>query len=440
MPEKNPREALSQSFFGDLPTEIIPVIANQMTAIGAQDIISTFYSLNAFRCTSLFFSNNNISNLKTALTAFAHEHLQMASTKLRTLVLKPDGYLFGYGANDHGTLGLGDAAYQSTTYVNEITQVVIPGNNKIKQVSTRDDMTLALSEDGKHLYACGTSHDVKNLTEIMLSLPQDVSIKQIAQEMTTIWLHTSDNKLYSCKLDIQNRTAELKAITVPLNLTIKKITAGDHHLVILATDGKVYGHGDNTQGQLGLQNKKKHESGISQIELPKNVAAISDIAVGNTHTLLLTSQGQLYGCGKNDVGQLGNNKAAVQMNLIKIDIPGLPVNTVITKISTGENHSVVTTADNTVYRCGSNAHGQMGHDKQTSHLDQLTPISVGDKKIVHVIASGHQTMAVADDGKVYSVGEWKEGQLHSANNETAEKAYTAREIDFTPTNKAQLRV
>jgi len=85
---------------------------------------------------------------------------------------------------------------------------------------------------------------------------------------------------------------------VDKNDTVKKITAGNNHVLVLFSSGKLGVIGDNTNGQLGLPFKKgESENKINEIfvYLPKiedekfKKYEIIDIACGENFSLLLIS-------------------------------------------------------------------------------------------------------------------------------------------------------
>lgn len=65
----------------------------------------------------------------------------------------------------------------------------------------------------------------------------------------------------------------------------------------------MYGWGNNSFGQLGLGRKgiQTTPGYISEFSHTN----IKKIVGGEHHTIFLTSEGDVYSCGKNDVGQLG---------------------------------------------------------------------------------------------------------------------------------------
>jgi alpha-tubulin suppressor-like RCC1 family protein len=95
---------------------------------------------------------------------------------------------------------------------------------------------------------------------------------------------------------------------------IVEIACGETHSVALTREGKVFGWGMSMYGQLGLGfSADSFEPGVgltkSKVPKPTEItehlpptAHITKIYCGAAFTLMQTKQGELYGCGINDLG------------------------------------------------------------------------------------------------------------------------------------------
>ena len=98
---------------------------------------------------------------------------------------------------------------------------------------------------------------------------------------------------------------------------VTQVACGEAHTVALAKDGRLFGWGMSNYGQLGLGfSADSFEPGVgmekSKVHEPVEIAhfkkidqRISKIYCGATFSLFQTDKGDLYGCGMNDLGQLG---------------------------------------------------------------------------------------------------------------------------------------
>jgi regulator of chromosome condensation len=92
------------------------------------------------------------------------------------------------------------------------------------------------------------------------------------------------------------RPADAEGIN-ELKLEIKKITGGHDHSVLLTKDGAVYSWGRNNYGQLGLGLDEKEDVKEPRIIKSFGDDKIVDISCGAYHTLFLSKEGVVYGCG-----------------------------------------------------------------------------------------------------------------------------------------------
>jgi alpha-tubulin suppressor-like RCC1 family protein len=79
-----------------------------------------------------------------------------------------------------------------------------------------------------------------------------------------------------------------------------QISAGEYHSLVL-TDSALYAFGENNQGQCGL-GTTNNTSGPKKVRFFDHHCLaslrIKQIAAGWKHSLVLMSDGQVFGCGK----------------------------------------------------------------------------------------------------------------------------------------------
>lgn len=146
------------------------------------------------------------------------------------------------------------------------------------------------------------------------------------------------------------------------------------------------------------------------------------VACGGSHALAVTTDGRLYGWGSNTAGQLGLGAAAKNAKLATaISLPSLAAGDAVATVAAGYAHSIVVTKNGAVYGFGSNAEGALGFATGSGAGGIMTPtLAVGalaalGPRIVALSAGGYHTMAVvADDTQptdqtLYRVWTWGEG-------------------------------
>ena len=92
--------------------------------------------------------------------------------------------------------------------------------------------------------------------------------------------------------------------------TIDQMGLGSRHSCLLRTDGKVYCHGDNADGQLGRPD-------IVQTSTPAEVLGLSDVVdidAGFAHTCAVRANGEVWCWGRNRFGQLGDGSTEARFS------------------------------------------------------------------------------------------------------------------------------
>ena len=141
---------------------------------------------------------------------------------------------------------------------------------------------------------------------------------------------------------------------------IKMISCGSYFTVCVDDEGFIWSFGQNSSGQLGTGN-------TTNFNVPQKLQDIStpvhSVSCGAQHTLIITTDSNLWSCGANDYGQLCLVNQQNQMKPQKTSFPN------ITKISTGNFHSLFQNIKGEIFSCGYNRHGEcgLGHLKASSN-------------------------------------------------------------------------
>ena len=210
---------------------------------------------------------------------------------------------------------------------------------------------------------------------------------------------------------------------------VKQVEGGGRyegsHSIALASDGTVYTWGLNQYGQLGNNTTINSRSpvAVQAAGTPMEGKTIVQIAAGADHSLALDSGGALYAWGSNAYGQLGNGTTTNSSVPVAVKIAGTPLaGKTIVQIAAGANHNMVLTSDGAVYTWGWNYHGQLGNNTKTNSNTIVAVQTIGTpiagKKIVKIAAGQGHSLALTDDGMVYTWGRNDTGQL--GNNATTD--------------------
>jgi alpha-tubulin suppressor-like RCC1 family protein len=192
---------------------------------------------------------------------------------------------------------------------------------------------------------------------------------------------------------------------LPSGVTATAVSSGFQFSLVLGSNGKVYGAGLNDSEQLtGMTSPKTTLTPLTG--LPSGVRA-GAISAGFAHTLVLGTDQHVYGAGYNGYGQL-TGASAFHGTLTVFD--GLPFGAQVTHIEAGSLNSVLLTSGQHAYAVGGNTNGQLGLGT-TDISPHPTPVRI---PIDHVVATsaGTANIAVIDaDGYVYAAGRNGYGEL-----------------------------
>lgn len=140
------------------------------------------------------------------------------------------------------------------------------------------------------------------------------------------------------------------------------------------------------------------------------MAARAAQAGGLYHTAAVKSDGTVVAWGYNGNGQLGGGET---LGLVRA-YPGTPIPslTSMRDVATGDYHTVALKDDGTVWSWGYNGQGQLGNGSTT---DSDNPVAVaGLTNVIAVAAGGRHTLALKSDGTVWAWGYNYYGQLGRA--------------------------
>nr|CAD7425857.1 unnamed protein product [Timema monikensis] len=210
--------------------------------------------------------------------------------------ISEEGELYTWGEGDNGRLGHGDYNGRSMpTLVRDLTN--------IGQVACGSAHTLAVSEDGRIVWAFGSGDNGK-----------------LGHGDTT-------------------KISRPKVIEALQGLTIRKVAAGSQFSLALTSNGQVYTWGFGIC--LGLT------VGETTCLVPQLVEELSsvrviDVAIGDSHVLALTHDCEVYAWGNNSMGQCGQGHSTSPITRPRkvMGLDGISVN----QVSAGTSHSVFWTA------------------------------------------------------------------------------------------------
>jgi alpha-tubulin suppressor-like RCC1 family protein len=213
------------------------------------------------------------------------------------------------------------------------------------------------------------------------------------------------------------------SVNLPVGTTVTAIAAGYSHSLALTSNGQVLAWGDNAYGQLGNGTTTTSTTPIV-VSLPSGIT-VTAIAAGSSgsHSLALTSTGQVLAWGINNVGQLGNGtNSTVGCRCITSPVQVLlPSGTTVTALASNTDHSLALTSTGGVLAWGSNSSGQLGNSTLTTTYSN-TPVPVGlpsGTTITAIAAGNFHSLALTTSGQVFAWGANGSGQLGNGTTTTS---------------------
>mmetsp|Transcript_180 Transcript_180/g.159 ORF Transcript_180/g.159 Transcript_180/m.159 type:complete len:203 (-) Transcript_180:65-673(-) len=135
---------------------------------------------------------------------------------------------------------------------------------------------------------------------------------------------------------------------------------GKMHAIISTQSGKAYSVGDNTYGELGFPREITYKSAPGLIPFFKNLSVL-DVAAGARHTVVLEESGKVFAFGDNSEGQCGID-ANRSYEPQEIETRGMLGESDVTTrfIFCGDSHSALLTSEGDLFAWGDNTAGRLG--------------------------------------------------------------------------------
>src|SRR6202521_2819859 len=301
------------------------------------------------------------------------------------------GSAWAWGFNGSGQLGNGATADSSTPVAVSLpsgtnaTAIAGGGNHSLALTTTGQVLGWGFNFDGE----LGNGTTTSSSTPVPVSLPSGTIATAIAAGNSHSLALTSTGQVlawgYNGYGQLGNGTTTSSstpvAISLPSGASVIAIAGGLLHSLALTSTGQVLAWGYNVDGELGNGTNTKSSTPV-QVSLPSGTT-VTAIAAGSTHSLALTSTGQVLAWGANGYGQLGKGNIN---NRIPPTVANVPSGTIVIAIAAGSIHSLALTSTGQVLAWGDNTNGQLGDGTNTS---SSTPVMVSAlQTVVTAIAAG----------------------------------------------------
>ncbi|EJD01011.1 RCC1/BLIP-II [Fomitiporia mediterranea MF3/22] len=346
----------------------------------------------------------------------------IAAGGMHTMFVDEKGTIWSCGVNDEAALGritkdVPDPEKEGEFMdVDVLTAFPYPLESLVEEkfravkIAAGDNICAAISDQGElrvwgsfraNEGSLGFSSGLKlqHLPTPILNLPKDEKVASVAAGDNHLVVLTTYGNIYTWGAGEQGQLGrkilERRKIhgTTPEKVTLrlrsrKAVTVGAGNFASFAVDekGDVWGWGLNSVGQVGTGYEDEDDGIVPQPRLIEelspaalgNDARVTRIVGGDHHTIFLTSDGRVFGCGRASGGRLG-----------------LP-----------STHPAFTVK------------GYNGFVAKPTHIPFPDPAS--EDPVVHVSAGPRANFAVTAAGAMYAWGEGNQGELGIGEGRNAE--------------------
>jgi alpha-tubulin suppressor-like RCC1 family protein len=302
-----------------------------------------------------------------------------------------DGAVWGCGSNWMGQIGDG-----TTKNVLQPEQIM----TDVASVSPGPYNTLFLKKDAT-LWGCGDNSfgQLGDTTTANYLVPTKVCNQTVISfcsgQNRTAYIPNSGmlwicGQNYNGDLGIGSLENSKTFVQVPTVSDLSTVNTGDGNSTFtLKNDRSLWAWGSNCYGQLG-------DSSLVDRLSPKQIMPnVSAVASGQWHTLILGSNGTVYGCGYDGFGQLAGLPDST-----KIPTP-IPNMTGIKAISALGMNSLFLKSDSTLWGCGGNQDGQLGDGNPT--VNQPVPKKIG-QSVTSFCCGASKSVFIKSDGTLWGCG------------------------------------
>ena len=316
-----------------------------------------------------------------------------------TITLSGDGTAHSFGRNEEGELGLG--------HNNDVSlPTPIPNLPQINMISCGTNFTVCVDHEGfiwsfggNNCGQLGTGNTTNfNVPQKLLNIPPVLSV---SCGYTHTLIITNDSNLWSCGRNVcgQLCSGNNESCFSPQKTSfssICKISAGSDHSLFENNKGEIFACGYNKEGQCGLGHFEHPQITPTLIlNVPSNIVGFVS---GDTHSLFLDSEGNVFSVGNNNYGQLGlgHNKRQNVLN----KIPNIPPIKIISCVGLS---CYLIDFEGNLWTFGYNDSGQLGHGDKTNintpkivnTLKDIQQISYGSCGIHFLVKNSQKQIFVA---------------------------------------------
>lgn len=274
-----------------------------------------------------------------------------------------------------------------------------------KYIDVDTSGSLAISTNGL-LYCWGANHvgQLGNGTIVDENIP--VQITPFTWKMAVKYgghclAIKSDGTLWGWGNNYNGTLGSNPSSTAPIQIGTdndwKKIATGMSHCLAIKTNGTLWSWGLGASGQLG-----QGTTGMTSAILPTQIGVDNSwisISCGDVHSMALNLYSEVYTFGENSDGQIGDG-TTTDMNTPFLVNSGASAPQIV-KIAAGIRTSFGIANTGELYACGDNFSGQLGDGTTT---DQLSSVQIGTDSWLDIASGVGTTLGIKADGSLWAWG------------------------------------
>ena len=313
-----------------------------------------------------------------------------------TLFLKRDGTAWGMGSTRSGQLGVvdGDLVANEPILIMGGLKAIAAGRSHslfFREGSSQTETAVTLSESSREVGANGGRY--------VIGIASDGG-----------WVPQTDASWLMFTRRVVARDGLLEIEVAPNNGNASRSAevriAGKVHTLVQRSRGKRFSEllafGRDAEGQLGVSNVA---DGVWPAQIATGVRKVAAGSVGGpwdqtAHVLVLRTDGELWGFGRNNWGQLGQPASDAVLNWTKLASQ-------VTQIAATPGHNFFLTSDGTLWKVGGEPKNHPGGGATD---DANVPVLIASN-VRSFSASGPHTLFVKTDGSLWAMGSNEFGQL-----------------------------
>lgn len=318
---------------------------------------------------------------------------QVSSKYYHVMFIDSLGKLFGVGDNLNGQLG-------DNTNVRKSSPVQV-GNSSWTLVSTSQFNTYAINSSNQ-LYSWGNN----NWQQLGKGINNNIgSWSQISASASFYVAIRTDGSLWTWgrnaegQLGLGDTIARSSPTLLSSSSWIFCYAAGIDRSFAIDSSNRLYGWGSNGSGSLGIS------SVINQSSPVQIAGSWTKVASGFTHTVGIKSDNTVWAWGFNNVGQLGTNNLIAQSSPVQV---ALPYGVLASDVKIGNSNTLVLTTTNLIYTWGNTNNFGLGLGDT---IARSSPTQLGSSLWTAIGAGANNGYGIDYNGRLFSWGTGAGGAL-----------------------------